>query len=536
MPLVWETAGGGARRSSRVRNAESTTPAATQADADSATALESHAAEARLVEERRRRKEADRADAKEAEADDLSTRSADGTGCGAGAGSIAQRDACGAPPRPMAAAPFTATPPPQPTEQPPSAVTHLGTTSSKQQFFYSVLQPACKQVADDEDAWTEATFWPLLANEPSSAALALAEQCILVLHGAYAEGLKFPASEDGTARATFTARCECSGPIVALFPCFQQVYTSPLPEGLEVAWADLWSHVCGLFLVENGKPTVTVTAASEDTEQPPTERDERSRPPPHRSALLLALLRALFRTPSLTLLRLLPRVRRRIAGHLSGWAAYKVGIAVRRCKKDACFVPWLDKCCLPKGSTLPEDDPAYPYLEARMQFGGLTIPTPELVTAFQHAQHMLTLRLQDALARAGPERHQDNTIVTCYQRAVDQVYADAAVNTAFMHALGVLAKTRPAAAATAATANPAFASSAAPSMTILEYLLNLPAAQVKGLCVSIDASYWDWHGEPPPQREYGGRVTSWFSKSQGKEALYIEWELGRDDAGKAQRG
>ena len=103
MPLIWESAGGGARRSSRVRNAASTTPAATQAAADSATALESYAAEASLVEERRRRKEADRADAEEAEADDLSTRSADGTGCGAGAGSIAQRDACGAPPRPMAA-------------------------------------------------------------------------------------------------------------------------------------------------------------------------------------------------------------------------------------------------------------------------------------------------------------------------------------------------------------------------------------------------------------------------------------------------
>ena len=164
---------------------------------------------------------------------------------------------------------------------------------------------------------------------------------------------------------------------------------------------------------------------------------------------------------------------------------------------------WLDKCCLPKGSSPPEDDPAYPYLEARMQFGGLTIPTPELVTAFQHAQHMLTLRLQDALARAGPERHQDNTIATCYQHAVDQVFADPAVDAAFMRALGVPAKTRPAAAATATTADPAAASSAAPSMTILEFLLNLPAAQVKGLCVSIDASYWDWHGESPPRSRRG---------------------------------
>ena len=158
-------------------------------------------------------------------------------------------------------------------------MTHLGTTSSKEQFFHSVLQPACKQVADDEDAWTEATFGPLLTNEPSSAALALAEHCISVLHRAYAEGLKFPASEDGTARATFVARSECSEQVVALFPYFQRLYTAPLPEGLEVAWADLWLHVCGLFIVENGKPTVTVTAASEDTEQPPTERDERSAHP-----------------------------------------------------------------------------------------------------------------------------------------------------------------------------------------------------------------------------------------------------------------
>jgi hypothetical protein len=73
-------------------------------------------------------------------------------------------------------------------------------------------------------------------------------------------------------------------------------------------------------------------------------------------------------------------------------------------------------------------------------------------------------------------------------------------------------------------------------MTILEYLLSLSVSELKGLCVNIDASFWDWHGASPPQPEYGGQVTSWFSKVKSKEALYIEWELGLDDVGTAQKG
>ena len=227
MPLLWQTGDGGARRSSRVRNAAPTTLAATEAAADSATALECYAAEAKIAEERRRRKELDRADAEEAEAVDLGTRSADGIGCSGGAGCNAQRDACGAPPI-QAAATSAATAPLQPSELPPSTVVHIGVTSSRQQFFYSLLQPACRQVVDEEDAWTEATFQPLLSKEPSTAALALAEQCIVVLHNAYSEGLKFPASEVLTARATFMARSEGPETTAALFQHFQQLYTTTL--------------------------------------------------------------------------------------------------------------------------------------------------------------------------------------------------------------------------------------------------------------------------------------------------------------------
>ena len=584
MPLVWQTGDGGARRSSRVSRAVPTL-AATEATTDAATALESYAAEARIVEERRREKEIDRADAEEAEADDLVTRSANGSACSGGAYSNAQR-AGGGPPPIRAAATSAATAPLQPAMLPPSTVVHLGVTSSTRQFFHTLLQPACRQVLDEEDdVWSEATFAPLLSEEPSAEALVLAGECITVLHNAYAEGLTFSASEVWTARATFVARSECPETTVGLFPYFRQLYTAPLPDDLEAAWVDLWSCICELFCSENGKPTVTVAAATEDTEQPPTERDERcanrrAAPPSCSPSCAPSLARPLSRSVSC-----FPRVRRRLSAYLAGWAAFKVTIAVRRSKKDARFVKWLERCCLTKGSNLPADDAAAGYLAARMQFGGLTIPTSALVTAFTLAQHMLTLRLQvcisalpapaltmlqapialhplptamhaqDALARAGPERDRDETIATCYQRAVrtcvltptppprhplflafqvNQVYEDAAVNSAFMIALQVPIVTRPAAAA---AATPAAASSASSSsMTILEYMLSLPASQLKGLCVHIDSEFWDWHGASPPQLGYGGQVTSWFSKAKGKEAPYIEWEIGRDDAGEPQLG
>ena len=227
MPLIWQTGDGNKRRSSRVNQAVPTL-AATEAAADSAIALESLAAEVRIVEERRRRKEVDRADAEEAEDDDLGTRSADGAGCSGVAGSNAQADA-GEPPIRAAATP-AATAPLQPAELPPSAVVHLGATSSMQQFFYSILQPACRQISDnDDDMWSDATFEPLLSVPPSTGALALANECIAVLHAAYAEGLKFSASEVLTARATFMARSECPETTVALFPHFQQLYTPPRP-------------------------------------------------------------------------------------------------------------------------------------------------------------------------------------------------------------------------------------------------------------------------------------------------------------------
>ena len=73
---------------------------------------------------------------------------------------------------------------------------------------------------------------------------------------------------------------------------------------------------------------------------------------------------------------------------------FKVRKAVKRRKQDATLARWLDKVSLPTGSSLPPDDPAAGYLAARMQFGGLTIPTPELITAVTLARHMLTSRLQ----------------------------------------------------------------------------------------------------------------------------------------------
>ena len=117
---------------------------------------------------------------------------------------------------------------------------------------------------------------------------------------------------------------------------------------------------------------------------------------------------------------------------------------------------------------------------------------------------------------------------------VVSVYADRAVDAAFRTALGL-----PPAAAAIANTSFAAASSvvtavAIPDSVVIEYLKGLPS--IKDVAVSISAEYWDWHGVPAPQLEYGGKLSSWFSKRAGSEVVYLEWEKGCDDAGNIQPG
>jgi hypothetical protein len=64
----------------------------------------------------------------------------------------------------------------------------------------------------------------------------------------------------------------------------------------------------------------------------------------------------------------------------------------------------------------------------------------------------------------------------------------------------------------------------------------LPAAQLKTANISIDASFWDWGDDTPPQPRYFGKPTSWACQDDGAEAIRIKWEKGRDDAGNPQEG
>eukprot|EP00966_Prymnesium_polylepis_P277442 6410478-Prymnesium_polylepis.1 len=70
--------------------------------------------------------------------------------------------------------------------------------------------------------------------------------------------------------------------------------------------------------------------------------------------------------------------------------------------------------------------------------------------------------------------------------------------------------------------------------SVLEILSSLQPSVFKTVNLSIDASFWDWHGETPPQPRYSGKPTSWVCQDTGKEEPRIKWELGRDDEGNPQ--
>ena len=170
---------------------------------------------------------------------------------------------------------------------PNSAMRHLGATTTPEQFFFDLLQPAAMQVLDEEeDIWADA-YAPLLGPSLSEEARALSTACINALHDAFGEGSKSTTAEQATAWATFTARARCPLTSVELFTRFKVLYTPPLPEHLEIAWDDLWQYICDAFIADNGKPTVTVAAATEDGDEPPTERDERWALPRAAAALRL---------------------------------------------------------------------------------------------------------------------------------------------------------------------------------------------------------------------------------------------------------
>ena len=80
----------------------------------------------------------------------------------------------------------------------------------------------------------------------------------------------------------------------------------------------------------------------------------------------------------------------------------------------------------------------------------------------------------------------------------------------------------------------AAATPAAPAGSVVDILKSLSPAVLKTVNMSINAEYWDWHAETPPQPRYTGKATSWVSQETGKEELRIKWEMGRDDHGQPQ--
>eukprot|EP00966_Prymnesium_polylepis_P258781 5976788-Prymnesium_polylepis.1 len=90
-------------------------------------------------------------------------------------------------------------------------------------------------------------------------------------------------------------------------------------------------------------------------------------------------------------------------------------------------------------------------------------------------------------------------------------------------------------AAPVAVFQPVAAPAAArPEASVLEILISLPPSVFKTVNLSMDASYWDWHGKPPPQPRFSGKPTSWACQEKGQEQPRIKWELGRDDQGNPQ--
>jgi len=163
---------------------------------------------------------------------------------------------------------------PEPAALPDSAIKHLGATTNPVQFYFDLLQPAAEQVLLEEDGLWASIYEPLLGDALSAEATVLSTACIDALHSAFDAGSKFTTAEQVTALDTFTARACCSSS-VPLFPYFEALLAKPVPQHLEIAWEDLWQCMCETFIALNGKPPVLVAAATEDGEQPPTERDER---------------------------------------------------------------------------------------------------------------------------------------------------------------------------------------------------------------------------------------------------------------------
>ena len=114
------------------------------------------------------------------------------------------------------------------------------------------------------------------------------------------------------------------------------------------------------------------------------------------------------------------------------------------------------------------------------------------------------------------------------------MYADPAVDAAFRSAFGLPPSVAAIPASTAPAAALAASATVIPASVVIEYLKGRPS--IKDVAVSVQSEYWDWHGVPAPQPEYGGKLSSWFSKAAGSEAVYVEWEKGYDDAGQLQQG
>eukprot|EP00967_Tisochrysis_lutea_P151654 scaffold295464_cov23-Tisochrysis_lutea.AAC.1 len=74
------------------------------------------------------------------------------------------------------------------------------------------------------------------------------------------------------------------------------------------------------------------------------------------------------------------------------------------------------------------------------------------------------------------------------------------------------------------------------SGNVKEILLALPPSVLKNVNVSVDASFWEWHGGSPPQPRYVGKPTSWACQDEGAEVIRIKWEKGRGDDGNIEVG
>ena len=76
---------------------------------------------------------------------------------------------------------------------------------------------------------------------------------------------------------------------------------------------------------------------------------------------------------------------------------------------------------------------------------------------------------------------------------------------------------------------PMFAAATPVQSAADKVLESLNRTVLKTVNVSVDSSFWDWGGQPPPQPRFTGKPTSWVSKE--KTAIHISWEVGRDENG-----